>query len=193
VPAAIFPRCFSPAAGTHVSLLDPSFTPPSPAAFPAPMFSHSGRASWPVSCFHRRCLALFGFSQPVSHSAWKLRTRCQGLVAQGLARVSSVGRPDLRAPALISSPRGSAVPPPAVVFVSLPLFFLIPRQTCFCWSRAAHSPAESPGCRLPPGRWSPLAAGARDFPLARRRYFHCRPDRQVMLSIPLLAVFSVQC
>jgi hypothetical protein len=33
VPAPVLPRCFSPAAGACVSLLDHSFTPPSPAAF----------------------------------------------------------------------------------------------------------------------------------------------------------------
>jgi hypothetical protein len=33
VPAPVFPRYFSLAVGAHVSLLDPSFTPPSPAAF----------------------------------------------------------------------------------------------------------------------------------------------------------------
>jgi hypothetical protein len=50
--------------------------------------------------------------------------------------VLSVGRPDSRLPAPISSSHGSAVPPPAVVFVSLPVFFLIARQTRFCWSHA---------------------------------------------------------
>jgi hypothetical protein len=45
------PCCFSPVAGARV---DPSFTPPSLAAFLAPEFSLCSRAPRPISCFHRR-------------------------------------------------------------------------------------------------------------------------------------------